>query len=161
MGHKIIGEFLDNKCSLKTIIDYLNTNITLDENAIAEAIFSRNENERRYLLIILLYFVKKTTFSNYDSPFIGFLNSISLETDNDFDQQIVWHLIDEEVTLFQIDHVYFILNNSNNEETIVLPDPIKNTHKICVNCNDSLKLGEKLKLQPVEFYMISDTEFTE
>ena len=78
------------------------------------------------------------------------------EIDNDFSQEIKFHHLVDNIIIFQIDHLYFIINNSIERIKVNLPNSLQNDYRFCVNCNHEIYFKDTLLLEPYEFYIISD-----
>lgn len=154
--NELIIEFMENKITLSDFVEKLNIQ---SHNIIDEEIHyllnSYKDEDRSSLVYLILYFIYKHQFKD-KTPFISFLDSIKDNTANNFNSEIIYHYLIDNVVIFQIDHLYFIVNNNLDPITVELPKDIQNGYQFCVNCNHELYFGEILILEPYEFYVISD-----
>lgn len=152
---QLITDLMNNKITLKTFVkDFKNTS-NLNEEKVFNILNSYKDEDRSAIVLLILYYIFKFKFS-FQNPFISFLNSIEDETDNDFNKEYLLHYLECNVAIFQIDHLYFIINNTEDEISITLPSNLQNDYQFCVNCNHDLYFEEQLQLESYEFYIISD-----
>lgn len=154
----LIKEFLGGKINISNFINFMNcNNYTFDEERIISLLNKEDDEEKTSIIYLILYFIYKHKFKN-SNPFIDFLDSIKDETDNDFAKDIVYCYLNENVAIFKIDHIYFIINNNDDSITVDLPEDIQDDYQFCVNCNHELYFGKTLHLESYEFYLISDVK---
>ena len=151
----LLNDFVTNKINLVDFIKSIQTTkYTFNEQDIHNTLESYNDEEKSALAYLLLYYIYKYNFT-IKNDFIYFLDSIKYETANDFNKDIKFHLVMDNVVIFQIDKIFFILNNNEDSITVTLPDSLKNDYQFCINCNHELYFKEHLVLESYEFYMIS------
>lgn len=152
---KLITDLMSNKITLTTFIKECKNITSFDEEKAIKALDVYQDEDRSAIVFLILYYIYKYRFTK-QSPFISFLESIEDEIDNDFDKDCLFHYLNENITIFQIDHLYFIINNNEDSFSVTLPTNLQNDYQFCVNCNHDLYFEEQLQLESYEFYIISD-----
>lgn len=154
----LLKEFLNNRVNIKEFINLLiNNKYKVNENEIISLLDKENDEEKTSIVYLILYFIYRHQFVS-SNPFLDFLDSIKSETENDFTKEIIYCYLHDNVAIFKIDHIYFIINNNDDSITVDLPTDIQNDYQFCVNCNHELYFGKTLHLESYEFYLISDVK---
>lgn len=151
----LVNNFLEEKINLKTFITLIINNEFISDKSIYKVLDSHPNTDKSSITYLVLYYLKNYTFSQ-SNDFICFLESIRDEVDNDFNCCVIYHTLDDDIAIFIIDHVYFIINNNKVPTNIILPNELQNKYSFCVNCNHELFFEDKLLLDAYEFYIISN-----
>lgn len=155
---ELITSLLDNKITLESFINFIkNNHYDFNEDALCNLLDNNQNEEQSSIVYLLLYFVYKYSFF-HQNDFLMFLDSIKYETDNDFSKDIIYIYNKENIAIFKIDHIYFIINNNDENININLPHDLQNDYQFCINCNHELYFGKTLMLESFEFYLISDVK---
>ena len=153
--NKLLVELLSNNIKLSEFVEKLPNSSSILESDIHNLLDSYNDEDRTAIAYLCLYYISKINFK-IKKPFIMFLDSIEDEIDNDFSQEIKFHHLVDNIIIFQIDHLYFIINNSIERIKVNLPNSLQNDYRFCVNCNHEIYFEDALLLEPYEFYIVSD-----
>ena len=154
---KHLKNFMDNKIDLNLFIKDIFKKTMCAEETIHKVLDSYQDEDHSSIAYLILYYIYKANFKTAN-PFISFLYSIEDETSNDFSKEIIFHYQEGNIAIFQIDHLFFIINNQEEQASVLLPSDLQNDYQFCVNCNHELYFKEQLLLEPYEFYIISDVK---
>ena len=155
--NKLLTNFMANSIDLNQFIEGLLKGQLCSEETIHQILESSNDEDHSAIAYLILYYIYKFPFK-LNNPFISFLDSIEYETSNDFSKELKVHYLKENIMIFQIDHLFFIINNQEEQANVLLPSNLQNDYQFCVNCNHDLYFKEQLILEPYEFYIISDAK---
>jgi hypothetical protein len=153
--NKLLSKILATNINLSEFVNKLSGVSSMNEEDLHQLLESYHNEDQISIIYLCLYYIYKYNFL-VEKPFIMFLNSIKDEIDNDFTKELKFHYQLNNVIIFQIDHLYFIVNYSDDSIKVTLPNNIQNDYQFCVNCNHELYFKEQLLLEPYEFYIISD-----
>lgn len=154
---KLINDLMSNNITLSMFLKESVKIKEINEELIFKTLDTFEDEDRSAIVFLVLYYICKHHFTK-TNPFISFLNSIEDETDNDFTKEYEFHYVEGNIIIFQIDHLYFIVNNSSDPVSVTLPSVLQNDYQFCVNCNHDLYFDEQLLVEPYEFYIISDAK---
>lgn len=152
---KLINDLMSNKITLTEFIYDCKKINKLCEESVIKTLDSYRDEDHSAIVYLILYYIYKHKFTS-SNPFISFLDSIEDEIDIDYSKEVKYHYIDGNQVVFQIDHLYFIINNSSKALYITLPNELQSDYLFCVNCNHELYFEEKLLLESYEFYILSN-----
>lgn len=153
----IINLFVNSNISLNEYIDNL---IRIDINNLdlfnsyLESFNSTSMMDEHMNALIILWLLKKDSFNIKDdttNEYLLYINEITEEIEDDKTSII---LCENNYLIAKIGECYFIINHNNHTSKIMLPDQLQNTTVYCFNCNDDMKLKEKITLPEFSFYAI-------
>lgn len=106
--------------------------------------------DKLMFICLLLNTIFNFDLSNFSYDIHNFISdSISLSND-----EIIFFLTDDNIFMYEKNSVLYIINNTNNIVSIVLPKEYQNSTLFCVNCGDDISINCTIDVYNLSFYII-------
>ncbi len=153
----LINDFINEKINLK---DYLIKIKQYQINDISSfKLFLENYNDtnkmdQRMNALLILWFYKHDYFNNLeydDNEYLSYIEEIQEDIDN---YKLDYITIENNYLIIKLSNYYFIINHNNHLVKIPLPEELQYQAVYCLNCNDDMKLKDKISLPEFSFYVL-------
>lgn len=151
----LMDNFINENISLEEYINCIKSLEITDQKAFQNYICSYNNTtkmDQRMHALLILWFYKYQYFNNLsyeENHYLDYINEITYEI---IDYNIKILILENSYLIYKMDNFYFIINHNNHLVKITLPDELKQQIVFCINCNDEMKLKEKITMPEFSFY---------
>lgn len=157
---KSIEKYFSNSIDLWDLVDDITyfKEINFDNLQNCINYLKKIESDEAMIVALLLWLVPKTPFKNEcksNNAFFKLLFSIEEPHSKFYDQNIIWHYIDNNLIVLEKGEYLVAINNMSFESSLQIPDKFINQKLYCLNCNEEMNLGYYIKVPEKSFYIFS------